>query len=577
MLLDCRMGGGGGREIVVDLFAGGGGASCGIREALGRDLDVAVNHNRLAIAMHEVNHPGCWHIQENVWNVPPTWATKGRAVALLWASPDCTHFSRAKGAAPTRDDKIRSLACVLVDKWIPEVHPRIVIMENVEEFVTWGPLDNRGRIIPERAGETYRWFLRRLRRLGYRVDSRVLRACDYGAPTIRKRWFLIARRDSLPIVWPDPTHGDPASEAVLSGRLRPWRTAAECIDWSVPCPSIFERKRPLADNTLRRIAKGLERYVVNHPNPFIVNMTHGGRLEDANTPLRTITCAHRGEKAIVAPYLIKANHGYKYFRGNDIQEPLRTVTANEPGFALTAPYLMTNTTGHAPSCAGDPVATLTTGRHQALVPAFLAKHYTGVVGSELERPIGTVTSQDHHSLVTAHLQHDYGCSVGASMDDPVNTVTAGGGGHQALVASSLLKFRGTCRDGQDVREPAPTITARGNHVAEVRAFLVKYFGTAIGQDIRDPAHTVTAKARFGLVTVCGVDYQIADIGLRMLQPRELFRAQGFPDSYIIDFNVDGRPLTKTAQVRLCGNSVCPPMAAALVRANVKHQAMEAAG
>jgi len=423
-------------EIIVDLFAGGGGASAGIRMALGRDPDVAINHDRVAIAMHEANHPGTWHLRQDIRDVPPRWATRRRPVGLLWASPDCKHFSKAKGSAPKRDREIRSLAWV-VEKWAREVRPRVIILENVEEFKTWGPLDHDGVIIPDQKGATYREFIRSLRRLGYRVEYRTLRACDYGAPTIRKRLFIIARCDGLPIVWPEPTHGP---------GLIPYRTAAEIIDWSIPCPSIFERKRPLVKNTMRRIAEGIRRYVIEADEPFVVPAT-----------------------------LIQTGYGERK--------------------------------GQKPRVPG------------------------------LGKPLGTVVA---------------------------------GGVKHALVTSHLIKMRGTCKHGQPVTDPAPTITAGGTHVGEVRAFLMKYNNHSIGQSIADPMATVTTKDRFGLITVMikGEPYIITDIGMRMLSPRELFRAQGFSDDYKIDIQVDGKRITKTNQVRCCGNSVCPPIAAALADANV---------
>jgi len=486
------------REITVDLFAGGGGASEGIRWALDRDPDVAINHDRVAIAMHEANHPGTWHLRQDIRDVPPRWATRGRPVGLLWASPDCKHFSKAKGKAPRRDREIRSLAWV-VEKWAREVAPRVIILENVEEFSTWGPLDREGDIIPDHAGDTYRAFIRRLRRQGYQVEARELRACDYGAPTIRKRLFIVARCDGEPIVWPEPTHGP---------GLLPYRTAAEIIDWSIPCPSIFERKRPLVENTLRRIAEGIRRYVIEAAEPFIV--TYYG--------------PKKGEK----------------FRGLGLNEPLPTqTTANR--FGLVVPHIQRQFGTGIGTGAGEPIGTVMAGGmgKTALVSAFLAKHYTGVVGHELARPIGAVTTWDHHSLVTSH----------------------------------LVKMRGTCRHGQPVTDPAPTITAGGNHVGEVRAFLMKYYGRGVGQPMTDPAATATTRDRFGLITVMvkGEPYLITDIGMRMLQPRELFRAQGFLDSYQIDIDVDGRRITKAAQVRCCGNSVCPPMAEAMVSANVSER------
>lgn len=462
----------GGPGIIVDLFAGGGGASEGIRMALGCDPDLAINHDPEAVAMHKQNHPGCRHLIEDVWSVDPSWATQGKPVDLLWASPDCTHHSKAKGSAPNRDDKRRSLACVITDKWVPACWPETIIMENVEEFKSWGPVDHCGRVIASAKGDTFRWFVKRLRRYGYRVEYRELRACDFGAPTIRKRLFLIAKRGSAKIIWPEPTHGP--------GRTEPYRTAADCIDWSLPCPSIFERKKPLADATLRRIAKGIMRYVVNNPKPFIVT--------------------YYGDKS-------------GEFRGHGIDEPIRTQTT-ENRHAVVVPYLTehANASSQRVFAASEPLRTQCAqvkGGHFALVSAFLAKHFTGVVGSDLRQPIGTVTTVDHHSLVAA--------------------------------------------------------------------MLIKYYGADQDPRLESPLHTITTKDRFGLVTVQveGEPYYIADIGLRMLQPRELFRAQGFPDSYVID-HAGGKPLTKTSQVRMCGNSVCPPMAAALVRANCNSAAIRRA-
>ncbi len=612
-MLDMLGGGGAprdlGPEMVIDSFAGGGGASTGIRLALGRDPDAALNHDPVALAIHEANHPGSVHYCQDIFSVEPNHVTGGRPVGLLWASPDCTHFSKAKGGAPTRNAKIRDLAWAVV-KWARQARPRVIILENVEEFQTWGPLNARGEIIKSRQGETFREWLRQLKRLGYKVEHRELRACDYGAPTIRKRFFLIARRDGRPIVWPEPTHGP--------GREQPYRTAADIIDWTIPCPSIFERSRPLAENTLRRIAEGIRRYVIETANPFIVNLTHGGRTEPGDQPLRTITTANRGEKAVAAPYLVKANHAYPHFRGNTVEEPLRTVTANEPGFALASPVMIQTGYGERPGQApraldinkplgtvvaggvkhalaspvlvgaggprygGKPVpadrpmGTLLSENHHALA-ACLLKHYGGVVGQPADAPMGTVTTVDHHSVCAAHIMRQFGNSTGAAPTDPLGTVTAGGGGKSCLATSHLLKLRGTCKDGQPVTEPLPTLTAgRGYHVGEVRAFLVKYYGQGIGQRLTDPAATVTTKDRMGLVTVAGEDYVIADIGLRMLTPRELFDAQGFPPDYIIDLIYNGRPLPKSKQVRACGNSVCPPLAEALVRANCADMAFEVA-
>lgn len=507
-------------EIIVDNFAGGGGASTGIELALGRRVDVAINHDPEAVSMHQANHPETEHHCESVWDVDPRTVKPGRPIGLLWLSPDCKHFSKAKGGKPV-EKKIRALAWIAL-RWVAIRKPRIIMLENVEEFVTWGPLieDENGNMwpCPKNKGREFNAFRNALQRHGYAVEWKELRACDYGTPTIRKRLFLIARRDGMPIVWPEPTHGDPKSEAVKSGCLKPWRTAAECIDWSLPCPSIFERMRPLADATCRRIAKGIMRYVVGAAEPFFVPLTHHGapRIYGMNSQFPTITAAHRGELALVAPVLTEHANASSP-RCMPVDEPLRTICAQ------------------------------TKGGHHALVSAFLAKHYGGVVGSDARAPIGTITSVDHHSLVT----------------------------------SNLVKMRGD-NVGQPTDEPLHTISAQGTHFAEVRAFLVKYYGTDQDPQLREPLHTVTTKDRYGLVTVHGEEYAIADIGMRMFAPRELFRAQGFPEHYIIDRSVvidhdTGKviwiPLTKTAQVRMCGNSVCPPLAAALVRANCSDMAL----
>lgn len=444
-------------EIVVDMFAGAGGASCGL-EMAGIHVHAAINHDPVAVSLHARNHPETEHHVQDVYTLSPQWVTRGRRVGLLWMSPDCTHHSKAKGGAPTRNIRRRELAMVLVDRWIPELGDRapcVVILENVEEFAEWGPLDNRGRIIESAKGERFRTFVRKLRSCGYRVDWRELRACDYGAPTIRKRLFMIARRDDRPVVWPEPTHGAPDSPEVLAGKRKPWKTAAECIDWSLPCPSIFASSeeimarygiravRPLAENTLKRIAKGVVRYVLNSPTPFIVS--------------------YYGPQS-----------GEQGFRGCGIESPLPTQTC-ENRFALVRP--------------------------------FLAKHF--------------------------------GNSVGAPCGEPVPTVMPGGGGKTALVS----------------------------------AFLAKYYGRGFGCSADDPLHTITTKDRFGLVTVsiAGTPYVVADIGMRMLTPRELARAQGFPDWYVLERTADGAPITKTAQVRGIGNSVCPPIAAALAAANYSPQ------
>ena len=762
-----------GSELIIDNFAGGGGTSTGLEQAFGRPVDIAINHDPEALAMHAANHPHTTHLCESVWDVDPIKVTGNRPVGLVWLSPDCKHFSKAKGGKPV-EKRIRGLAWVTL-RWAAKCKPRVIMLENVEEFKTWGPLliaaDGSAKPDPAKKGKTFDSFIRQLRAHGYTVDYREMRGCDHDTPTIRKRFFLVARRDGITIKWPEPTHGAPDSIGVRAGKLRPYRTAAECIDFSLPCPSIFERDRPLAPATLRRIAKGIMRYVVDAADPFIVGqggpvyggkpvsanqpfgtlttenhravvlptivpVTHqgGDRTESIGEPFRTITGAHRGEKALGVATLVQVGYGEREGqapRALDIEKPLGTVVGAAAKHALVeaelVPFVMTNTTGHPGAGAYMPVPTITAAGNQALVSAlltgvggragqsrprgvdeptatatskadaalitavlvdaahgevspsgvkrwgtgahnveaplgtvtasgnkavataFLAKHYTGVVGSDLADPIGTVTACDHHSLVTAfltehanastqrvmpadaplrtmcaqvkgghfsmvsahitkfrtgatgsdmntplptitagpkenpagaphalgivtaHIQRDMGASVGHAADAPLGTVTAGGGGKAALVTSNMIKLRGTSTAaGTD--EPLGTVSAGGQHHAEVRSFLLAYYGASETHSLSDPLNTVTSRDRFGLVTIQGQDYQIVDIGLRMLQPRELFRAQGFPDDYIIgDDPAQGLKLTKSAQVRMCGNSVCPPMAKALILANFAHE------
>lgn len=482
-------------ELVVDLFAGGGGASTGIEQAIGRHVDIAVNHDPEAVSLHTANHPQTRHFCSDVFEVDPLTVTEGQPVGLLWASPDCKHFSKAKGGKPV-SKKIRGLAWVVI-KWAKLTKPRVICLENVEEFQTWGPLGPDSRPCPERKGLTFQRWKKQLENLGYKVEHRELRACDYGAPTIRKRLFLVARCDGLPIVWPTPTHAKPDAKGKVPAGMKPWRTAADCIDWSIPAPSIFERDKPLADATCRRIAKGIMRYVVEAEQPFIVPG--------------------------VAATLVQTGYGER------------------PGQAPRVPGL------------DKPLGTVVAGQKHALVQAFLAKHYTGVVGHELTKPTGTVTTADHHSLVTANLIHM---------------------GHGEGKEGGKRWSHGI----RDVQEPLNTITAQGAAAGLVNAFLVKYYGNdKDGQDLPEPLHTIPTRDRFGLVMVKGEPYAIVDIGLRMLTPRELYRAQGFPDSYVIDTGAAGEPITKTAQVRMCGNSVCPPLSHALVKANYcERQALQKA-
>lgn len=561
------------RELIVDSFAGGGGASEGIRRALGRDPDIAINHDAAALSMHRANHPGTRHLCSDVWEVNPVTATGGRPVGLMWASPDCKHFSKAKGGAPV-SPRVRGLAWV-VAQWAAKVRPRVIILENVEEFTTWGPVGSDGRPCAERKGHDFKRFVHQLERGGYRVEWRELRACDFGAPTIRKRLFLIARRDGLPILWPAPTHGAPQSVEVLSGARKPWRTAAEIIDWSLPCPSIFASSeeimarhgvraiRPLAEATLARIARGVRRYVLDAARPFIVPAQgapfisyaqQGGGLRPADAPLHTVTASSKDQNQLVAVHVTKFRGGAT---GHPIDVPLATVTANgfeaRPGGAVPL----------------------------GIVSAFLAQHNTGLVGHDVRAPLSTVVGTGStQALVAAHLTQFYGSAssaYGGDLASPLATVTSSGT-HQGLVAPLFVPRYGE-RDGQLPRAakvdcPMATVVPTGNGASLVAAFLAKYYGTDQDPRLGEPLHTVTTRDRFGVVTVDvgGEPYAIVDIGMRMLTPRELFRAQGFRDDYEIAEGIehDGsvRVLTKSEQNRMCGNSVCPDMAEALVAANV---------
>lgn len=535
-------------ELLVDNFAGGGGASTGIEAAAGRPVDIAINHDDDAVSMHTVNHPHTRHYCESVWDVDPRRVTNGMPVGLAWFSPDCTHFSKAKGGQPVKKE-IRGLAWVAV-RWAATVRPRIIILENVEEFVTWGPIVD-GKPCSKRKGNTFRSFLAALKSHGYSVDWKTLRACDYGAPTIRKRLFLVARCDGQPIVWPEPTHGDPGLPGFKQSGLKPWRTAADIIDWSLPCPSIFERKRPLAANTLARIAKGIQRFVLDDPNPFIATVAHGegkgktkrwgSGVRSIEAPLPTVTAS--GGSAVVEPYIVRL--GQQGFGGDGMQyttdQPLTTVTTKAE-HCLVTPFISRQFGKSIGSGPGQPIGAVTAGSggKSALVSAFLAQHNTGVTGRAASAPLSTIMQT---------------------------------GSHQAVVAAHLLSNKGTTRRHQSLDAPAPAVCAGGNHANLVAALLAPYYGSGSGETGRklsDPTPTITGKDRLQLITVeiNGESYVITDIGMRMLQPHELYAAQGFPDDYIIDRDADGKPRPKYQQVARCGNSVCPPVAEALARANL---------
>lgn len=574
-------------ELIVDNFAGGGGASTGIELATGYSVDIAINHDPEAIRMHKANHPNTEHYCENVWAVDPVKACKGHPVALAWFSPDCKHFSKAKGGKP-KDKNIRGLAWVAC-RWAGLVRPRVIMLENVEEFKTWGPLNRGHHPIKSKQGKTFERFVQQLTDLGYKVEFRELVAADYGAPTMRKRFFMIARCDGKPIVWPEPTHGPADSEAVKVGLLKPYVGAYTQIDFSRPCPSIFDTSeeikekygiravRPLAPKTMERIARGLKKFVLDNPEPFIIQCNHGGerRPNDIRDPMPTITGKHG--YGIVEPYMVQIGQtGFAKDRSKDVREPLTTIVSKNEHCLIEpklAPYLSVNRENHFGSDMREPIHTVTANnQHMLMTPTLIQYHSETaqgeVRGQTIKDPIMTVDGSNRYGLVTSflHKYYDGGYKgAGESMDKPLPTVTAWD--HNSVVTANLIQMNNHC-DGRDIREPIPTITAGDGHFGEVRAFLIKYYGEGTGQDIKEPLDTITSRDRFGLVTINGVDYQIVDIGLRMLEPRELYGCQGFPDDYIIDHDYTGKTYPRSEQVRRCGNAVCPPIPAALVKANL---------
>ena len=467
-------------ELIVDNFAGGGGASTGIEDATGCCGDIAINHDPEAIKMHKANHPYTKHYCEDVWQVDPVAACNGHPVGLAWFSPDCKHYSKARGGKP-KDKNIRGLAWVAC-RWAGLVRPRVIMLENVEEFKDWGPLGRRRHPIKAKQGKTFEKFVQQLTDLGYEVQYRELVAADYGAPTMRRRLFMVARCDGKPIVWPKHTHGPADSAEVKAGLLKPYVGAYTQLDFSLPCPSIFESAkeikekygiravRPLAKNTMDRIARGVKKFILENPEPFLIQ------------------CNHDGER-----------------KPRDLRQPIPTITGKH-GFGIVAPILIQY---HSETTKDT------------------------VRGQEIEDPLMTVDSSNRYGLVASFISKFYKSGTGQNTWEPLHTITAGDG-----------------------------------HFGEVRAFLTKYYGSGTGQSIEDPLDTVTARDRFGLVTLYGTEYQIVDIGLRMLEPKELYGCQGFPEDYIIDRDCDGKTYKRSEQVRRCGNAVCPPIPTALVRANL---------
>lgn len=614
-------------ELIVDNFAGGGGASTGIELATGRIVDIAINHDADAILMHKTNHPYTRHYQASVWDINPQEVCRGQKVGLAWFSPDCKHFSKAKGGKPA-DKKIRGLAWIVL-RWAAMVRPRVIMLENVEEFQTWGPV-RKGKPVKKLAGKTFARWKEQLQALGYVVEHRELRACDFGAPTIRKRFFLVARCDGKPIVWPTPTHADPESDAVKTGAMKPWRSAAEIIDWSLPCPSIFDTReqikqkhgvsavRPLAQNTLKRVARGTDKFVLKSAKPFLVAANHSGAewhyCKDIDNVFSTITT--KNGLGIVDPVLTPLHmHNHEHATGTNMADPINTVTASGGQMLVTPVITAIGQTGSAADrCRGadtpinttvskaetcliapaliqyhteqtekvrgqdvqQPIMTLDGSNRYAVAAAHLTEYYGNAQdGISPERPTHTATSKDREGLTMAYLSQFYSggySGAGATPERPLNTVTAVD--HNALAAVHVSKFYGTAT-GQEAAAPLHTITQSSGHFGEVRTYLVQW------DNAQQLHHWPEVRAMLNqfcgysiadnevlILEISGIPYFIADIGLRMLTPRELYNANGFPEDYIIDHDYMGNAYGKTKQVARCGNAVPPPFAVALVTANL---------
>lgn len=597
-------------EMIIDNFAGGGGASTGIELATGRAVDAAINHDPDAILMHRTNHPQTRHYCESVWDVDPWEVTRGRPVGLAWFSPDCKHFSKAKGSKPV-DRNIRGLAWIVL-KWAGTVKPRVIILENVEEFQTWGPV-RKGKPVKSRRGETFRKWKEQLQVLGYEIDHRELVAADYGAPTIRKRFFLIARCDGKKIIWPERTHAPKDSEDVKNGKCKPWRGAAEIIDWTIPCPSIFDKTdeikekygiraiRPLAVNTQKRIARGIEKFVLQNKEPFIVPIGYGERkgqaprVHDIKEPVSTVVSS--GKQYLcqpeLSPFIVQVNHKGEQFRGQELKEPIPTITGKH-GYGLATPVMTAIAVSKAEQCLAmpsliqyhteqservrgqgvdEPIMTLDAANRYGLSVAYLAEYFQNGRPLDVNSPLHTSTTKDRECLCMAHMEKFFSGGYtgnGSDANTPLGTVTAVD--HNGLVETFISKFYKT-GIGQKPDEPLHTVTTSAGHFGivtvkmsrsemnlhhwnEVRELLNAYCGYAIAAD------------EILLLDVNGTLYFISDIGLRMLTPRELYAANGFPPDYIIDHDYTGKAYGKTKQVARCGNAVPPPFAEALVRANL---------
>ena len=638
-------------EIIVDNFAGGGGASTGIELASGRPVTIAINHDPDAILMHRTNHPYTTHLQASVWDVDPEVVCEGRPVGLAWFSPDCKHFSKAKGSALV-DKNIRGLAWIVL-RWAGTVRPRVIMLENVEEFQTWGPV-RKGKPVKKKAGQTFQKFIQQLTDLGYVVEYREIIAADFGAPTTRKRFVLVARCDGKPIVWPERTHAPRDSEEVKSGKLLPWKPAADIIDWSLPAYSIFASKqeikekfgvnaqRPLAKNTLRRVIRGVDKFTIKSGDPFLIECNHGGdgHIRSAQEPVNTLTAKYTGGVAqpVMAPFtfsntggsvgspasepvhtirtaggqILAAANLIQYHteqsekvRGQTMKDTIMTVDSSNRYGLVTAQLMSIGQTGGGdrirdvrdpapttvskqeaclisgqlveyygngnPLNAKDPLHTVTAHDREAVVSAHLSEFRAASIGRDLREPAGTVTSHDHEGMVSAHIQKFYGGIIGQDAREPMPTITAID--HNALCAAHVVKFKGQ-ELGQNPRDTLNTITAQGLEYADCRAVLVKADGTEhlgywneIRKLLNEHCDYSLEDDEVILLIIGGIAYFIADITLRMLTPRELYNAMGFPVDYAIERDYKGNVYPKNKQVARCGNAVCPPLAEAMVKAN----------
>lgn len=511
--------------LIIDCFAGGGGASVGIEMALGRQVDIAVNHDPDAILMHKTNHPDTLHLTEDIFAVDLQKHVKGRHVALMWASPDCTSHSKAKGGQP-RKKGLRILPWA-VYQHAKTILPDVIIMENVEEIQQWGPLDDAGHPVPERKGEDYRKFITAMKSLGYIFDSRELVAADFGAPTTRKRWYAVFRRDGRDIVWPEATHSKDGA-----GGLEPWEPIYKYLDLQDPGKSVFGRKKPLAENTMKRIARGLEKFVFNNPDPFI----------------------------------IKVAYKYDQFRGHSMHEPLQTITSKD-STALVTPYIMqTGQTGFTKDrnrAVDESLSTIVTKNEHCLVSPLLIQYHSettkgGVRGQEVTEPVQTIDTSNRYGLVMSYMTKFYKSGTGQGLEEPIHTITTSPGhfGTVSVLAADWKELREAGIDGETAQK-----------CTRVSQFIMEYYGRGVGQDLTEPLHTVVSRDRFALVTVLGSEYVLLDIFLRMLSPEELKLGQGFPRDYVINQDYNGNKYPAGKQVERIGNSVVPVMAQKLVEAN----------